>query len=101
MTKPYKLTTAAQDDLQEIWLYIAQNNPLAADHVEDALYDTFNILAENPHIGHTRPDIKANNIRFWGVYSYQIIYEPKSEPLQILRILSGYRDINNILDEEL
>lgn len=99
--KPYNVTPAARDDLQEIWLYIAQDNPIAADRVETALYNAFSILAENPNIGHTRPDIIANHILFWGVYSYQIIYKPKSKPLQILRILSGYRDINHILDEEL
>ena len=99
MTKNYQLTLAAKDDLQEIWLYIAQDNPPAANRVEAALHDAFNTIAENPHIGHTRPDIKAKHIKFWGVYSYQIVYDPKLEPLPILRILSGYRDINNILDE--
>ena len=53
--------------------------------------------ARNPQIGHTRPDLTTKPVRFWPIYSYLIVYDPQSRPLEIVRILSGYRDIAALL----
>jgi len=87
------LSPDARYDLYEIQDYIAQNNPAAAAKVIDAIYEAFDLLAERPHIGHRREDLTQKDLRFWGVYSYLIIYDPKAEPLSIIRILSGWRDV--------
>ena len=99
MTKRFNLSLKSQYDLQEIWRYIAQDNSVAADRVEAELYMEFERLARNPNIGHKRDDITKKPVRFWSLYSYQIIYDASSEPLQILRILSGYRDLANIIED--
>lgn len=99
MTKLYSLSLKSQFDLQDIWRYIAQDNPLAADRVEAELYTEFERLACNPNIGHWREDITKKKVRFWSLYSYQIIYDPSSESLNILRILSGYRDFAKIMED--
>lgn len=92
----YNLTSLAQLDLQEIWLYIAQDNPSAADRVESALYNAFAKLAENPYLGSTRNDLTTKPVRFWPVTNYHIIYDP----LLVIRILNGYRDIGTHLNEK-
>lgn len=51
------------------------------------------MLSDHPELGHVRPDLTSKPVRFWSVYSYLIIYDPKARPLEVVRILSGYRDI--------
>lgn len=85
--------------MQDIWHYIAEDNPVAADRVESELYAAFAKLADNPYMGHMREDITGRSVRFWSVYSYQIIYRPDTSPLQVVRVLSGYRDLGDVLAE--
>ncbi len=99
MTRTYILTSQAQLDLQEIWRYIALDNSIAADRVEIELYAEFERLAHNSNIGHKREDITKKPVRFWSLYSYQIIYDLTEESVRILRILSGYRDLANMIED--
>jgi len=46
--KGYELSPEATDDLQEIWVYIANDNPIAADKLEDDIYAACELLAKNP-----------------------------------------------------
>ena len=41
-------TAQAEEDLIEIWIYIAQDNPGAADRVLDDIEELFHALADNP-----------------------------------------------------
>lgn len=98
MTKPYKLTESAKTDIKEIVAYIARDNPPAAKRVRTDLKEAFLKLSEHPFMGHVREEITHKSLRFWPIHSYQIIYNPESSPLAIVRILSGYRDIGDLLD---
>jgi toxin ParE1/3/4 len=42
---------AAENDLTDIWIYIARDNPNPADRTFLAAEDTFELLAEMPSIG--------------------------------------------------
>jgi len=57
-------------------------------------------LAQSPLMGHLREDLTDEPVRFWSVYSYVIVYDPETQPLQIIRILHSARDLRRILDEE-
>jgi len=50
-------TRRAEDDLIDIWTFIAAHNPRAADQVLDDLDGRSCLLAEFPEIGQARPDI--------------------------------------------
>jgi toxin ParE1/3/4 len=96
----YRFTPQAADDLDEIYSFIARDNPRAADRVEDAIFRACQILADSPLIGHVRNDLTASPLRFWAVrpYSnYLIVYDPKNKPLRIIRILHGARDLASVL----
>ncbi len=56
------------------------------------------MLADNPEVGHLREDLASEPLRFWTIYSYMIIYRPKTSPLQIIRILHGAQDIKTMLE---
>lgn len=99
MTKTADVSPQAKKDLEDIWCYIAADNPIAADRVERELYEAFEKLALNPNMGHKREDITFLPVRFWRVFSYHIIYKAESDTLEILRILSGYRDLETLLND--
>jgi antitoxin ParD1/3/4/toxin ParE1/3/4 len=37
-------------------------------------------------------------VKFWPIYSYLIVYDPGTKPLQIIRVLHGMRDVEDILN---
>jgi plasmid stabilization system protein ParE len=43
----YRFTEQTRQDLNEIWRYIAEDNPNAADHFLDTLYEKFVLVAGN------------------------------------------------------
>ncbi len=93
----YVLSPEAHDDLRELRDYIAQDNPTAARRLLSDLRDAMRRLAEMPELGHVREDLAEEALRFWPVRSYLIIYRPDAKPIQIVRVLSGYRDIAELL----
>ena len=93
----FVLTPQAELDLIEIWNYIAQDSLEQADRVSNDLEKTMLSLADNPDMGHFREDWADRRHRFWLVYSYIIMYRPETTPLQILRVISGYRNLAELL----
>jgi len=93
----YYLSPHAENDIDEIITYIAKENPDAAHSFLDAVYETMERLSENPDIGHLREDLTDKPVKFWPFkWHYLIIYNPVS-PIEIIRVLSGYRDIINLM----
>ena len=73
-----------------------------ANRVEDAVYKACAFLAEGPQRGQVRADLTKLPLRFWTVQAfpnYIVVYDPATNPLQIIRILHGSRDILAILGE--
>lgn len=87
----------ARLDLLEIWEFIARDNVDAADRVEQEIRLAVAKLARNQELGHFRRDLTSRPVRFWTVYSYLIIYDLEARPLEVVRILSGYRDLAALL----
>jgi len=89
----YFLSPEAENDIDEIITFIANENPTAAHKFLDALYDAMEKLSDHPQLGHLREDLTDKPVRFWPFkWHYLIIYKPET-PVEIVRILSGYRDI--------
>lgn len=95
--KQYLLAPEVHRDLGNIWLHIAEDNPDAADRVMDALSAAFAKLAQMPNMGHHRLDLASEALRFWPVFNYLIVYRPDTDPLEIVRVVSGYRDVAALL----
>jgi toxin ParE1/3/4 len=94
----FVLSAPAASDLREIHAYIAADDPAAARRVLQDLRDAMHRLAEFPGLGHVRDDLADETLRVWTVHSYLVIYRPENRPLQIVRVLSGYRDIATLLE---
>jgi toxin ParE1/3/4 len=95
--KPFILTPRAEQDVSDIWDYIADDSIEAADRVLEALEKALYKLAKNPGIGHMREESADRRHRFFPVYSYMIIYRFETKPLQVIRVLHAARDVQSIL----
>lgn len=94
----FRLSREAAADIREIWEYIAKDSVKIARQVRLSLFDACERLAKNPSIGHTRQDLTARPVLFWPVGSYLVIYDPKSMPVRILRVIRGARDLSGHLE---
>jgi plasmid stabilization system protein ParE len=95
--KSFVLTPRAENDLNQIWDYIAEDNIEAADRVLTALETAFSKLAKTPGMGHVREELADRRHRFFVVYSYLIVYRYETDRLQVIRILHAARDVQSIL----
>lgn len=96
----YRFTPQANQDLLDIWSFIARDSFDAADRVEAAVFRACDLIAKSPRAGHTRKDLTNLPVRFWFVHPYSnylIVYNPESKPLQIIRILHAARNLPSIL----
>lgn len=93
----YFISLAVEQDIDEIVTYLAKESKQAAFKLLDHLYEAMDKLAENPMLGHYREDLTDKPVRFWPFkWHYLIVYKDCS-PIEIVRVLSGYRDILNLL----
>jgi|SRR5271157_4272576 len=102
MRARYILAPEAARDLVQIWLYIRrQSSTQMADRVESVIRDKIVFLAGTPEAGHWRKDLTDEAVKFFPVYSYLIVYRPKTRPLQVVSILHSHRDLEEILKDRL
>ena len=93
--KQARLSALAQADLEEIWLYIAQDSPVAADSFVDRILQTCGKLVRTPRIGRSREDLAAG-LRSHPVGNYLVFYRAAKSEIEVVRVLSGYRDIEQL-----
>ena len=95
--KKFRLSAEAAGGLTEIFDYIAEDSIAAAQRVRAGIHDQLKKLAQTPGMGHRRPDLTSEKLLFWPLYSYLIIYQPASNPLHVVAVLHGRRDVRRIL----
>ena len=69
----------------------------AADRWLDKLEKAIQQVADMPAIGHTRDDLTDKPVLLWPVGRYLIIYRPDPRPIEIVRVVSAYRDVSRLL----
>lgn len=89
-------TARAEDDLIEIWLYIAQDNREAADTLLDKIDRACAQLAEHPALGPARPDL-APELRYSTVGRYLILYREIAGGIEVVRIVHGARHLPDLV----
>jgi toxin ParE1/3/4 len=83
-------------DLLEIWLYVAQDNVEAADRLLDRIDACCRTLAKAPRAGRAREEL-GPGVRSHPVGRYVIYYRKVSAGIEVIRVLSGYRDISSLM----
>ncbi|MGO9258860.1 MAG: type II toxin-antitoxin system RelE/ParE family toxin [Bryobacteraceae bacterium] len=87
----YVLHPEAYTDLDDIWEFIAEDNPNAADRVREDIYKAIGKLAPFPRQGRRRPDLTSRPLRFITVRDYLVAYAPDESPLLVIAVLHGRR----------
>jgi plasmid stabilization system protein ParE len=100
VSAPYDVSPVALDDIDAAAAFIAEKSVPAAERFVDEVYDSFEKLARNPHLGHPRSDLTPLPVFFWTAFKgYAVIYR-KTEPLQIVRVLAWRQDLPTLLSDE-
>ena len=91
-------TPQARLDLIDAALYIAEDDPDAADRFLDAITKTMARLARHPMLGRTRPEL-APDLRSFPHRQYVIFYRPVPSGIEVVRVLHGSRDILPLFED--
>lgn len=92
-----RIRPRATADLIEIWSYIADDSEAHADGFIDKIYDTMELLARQPGLGRHRDEL-APGIQSFAVGRYIVFYRVVTGAIEIVRVLHGARDIENIFE---
>ena len=99
------IITDAEDDLFEIYNYVAANDSTAkAENLLNKLEDTCKKLTTYPERGHIPPELErigVGNYREIHYKPYRIIYQVIENDVYVHCILDGRRDLKDLLEERL
>ncbi|MEG5045781.1 type II toxin-antitoxin system RelE/ParE family toxin [Microcoleus sp. B4-C1] len=95
----YTLSAPAKQDLRELTNYLLQFSANAANHFLNVFQEKFRLLADFPEMGRSREEL-APSLRSFPVDKYVIFYRIIKNGIQIERVLSGYRDFEDVFVED-
>jgi toxin ParE1/3/4 len=90
---PYILSLPALADLDEILAYLSVRSPSAARCFLADFEACFERIGSHPEIGHLQRFPTEAPARFAVVGDFHVVYEAASQPVVVLRIIHGKRDL--------
>lgn len=93
------ITPLAEQDLEAIGDYIAQDNPRRALSFIEELRNQCERIARNPQGYRTRPEL-GEGLRSCAHGHYVIFFEANAQDVLIIRVLHGARDLPNLLADD-
>lgn len=90
----FRISQRAEQDLEDIWIYLTPIDPLAADLLLARIIDKFPMLAQFPDMGKKRSDL-SKGLRSFPINPYIIFYTRAGNIIEIVRVLHQSRDIEN------
>ena len=91
----YKLTDEALQDLDEIFNYLSCYSLDAVDRFLDALEKKYQNLVNFPQMGKSYEEL-APQLRGVPIDGYIILYRLVGEGIEIIRVVSGYRNLKSL-----
>ena len=85
----------SEQDVYEIAMFIARDNPDAAIRLIDRFDETLKMLAQNPLAGRAREDL-APRVRSFPIGNYLLFYRPAQHGIELIRVLHGARDLRRL-----
>ena len=83
----------ADNDLDEIWAYIAQDNPTAAYGVIKRIIGSTARLGDYPLSG---PALGIADFRTLSIPPYMVVYKVSDDAILIVRVIHAARDIRRL-----
>ena len=97
--KSFVVTKGAERDIDHIKQFLVEKaGPRIARRVLKDVRSALTLVGERPGVGHLREDLTSRPLKFWPVYSYLVVYDPETKPVQIIRVLHSMRDVEDILN---
>jgi plasmid stabilization system protein ParE len=94
----YFVSPEANSDIFEIWRRITKDSGKLAT-VDAELHAVFEALARMPGQGHGREDLTPRPVLFFPLYSYVVVYQPDTDPIRIMAVLRGTRNVKRLLKQ--
>jgi toxin ParE1/3/4 len=88
-------TAEAEEDLVDIWLFIAADHPHAADLLLEKIDRKCMLLASNPLLGRARPEI-APELRYLPIGNSLILYRELEEGIEGVHVVQGARRLDGL-----
>ncbi len=88
----FKKTLQAEQDLLDLWLFIARDDETSADKFYSHIEERCSLYADNPSMGAERPEL-YQGLRCFPVRSHIIYYLPIYNGIELIRILHSRQDI--------
>jgi len=95
MPKRLRRTARAEQDLIEIWRFIAEHNEPAANRLLDRIDAKCRMLEIVPEMGPARDDI-APGLRYIPYRNYLVLYRILPDVVEIVRSVHGRRDLSRL-----
>jgi len=94
-----RLLHTAEEDFNDIILYIATDNPAASEKLAQQLEKNLSLLTRHPLLGAIphEEELAAMGYRFLVVENYLVFYTIENNIIMIHRILHGARDYLSLL----
>jgi toxin ParE1/3/4 len=98
MPRRIELSRAALADFDDIYDYIARDNPRAAAQVLRSLDESIQLLADQPKLGKVFRHRRLR-LRLLTHDDYLVFYRERPGVIEIVRVIHGRRNVPDILDE--
>jgi len=79
--------------LTEIESYISLDNPAAAARHTDRLIARASVLAEQPYVGRTLPELPGSELRELVEGNYRMVYRVREKRVEVLTVFEGHRQL--------
>jgi toxin ParE1/3/4 len=100
MSNICRFTAPASRDIENIIDYVADNSSFdAAERLLKKINQKCRNLANFPNMGRRRGELSPL-LRSFPVEDYLIFYRSIEGGIEILRVVSGYRDLDGLFEEE-
>lgn len=95
----YIFAPSAKQDLAEINQYLIRFSPAVARRLKEKIQKQCKLIAEFPQMG-KQADKLQPGLRTFPVDEYLIFYLPSNNKIEIVRIVSGYRDLEALFSSD-
>jgi toxin ParE1/3/4 len=84
-------TDQAYRRLAEIEDFVARDRPEAAERRVPRLIDRADVLAHQPSLGRTLPELPRSGLRELVEGNYRIVYRLREDAVDVLTVVEGHR----------
>lgn len=100
MSNICRFTSTASRDIESIIDYIADSRDFdVAERFLDKINQRCRNLANFPNMGRNRDDVLPS-LRSFPMGGYLIFYRPIKDGIEVVRVVSGYQDLNTLFDDQ-